>query len=132
MGGSIMIIQSIEKLKEYVQNFKNTQGYCVDLENGIKIFENEVDICTFPLEIVFLAGNVSVTIRYLNGKWYADETEIDFSKIEKTDINEFYLKKNLKYKKAEFIQIWEDVEDKFCENMKAAKLKKVVFAGFKE
>ena len=27
-------------------------------------------------------------------------------------------------------QIWEEVEDKECENMKVKKLKKVVFAGF--
>ncbi len=28
------------------------------------------------------------------------------------------------------VQIWENIEDKFCENMKVKKLSKVIFTGF--
>ncbi len=66
----------------------------------------------------------SITVRYINGSWYLDETSTAEATGE--DIQSY----QSHYGVVNMAQIWEAVEDEDNHDFKALKLSKVVFAGF--
>jgi CRISPR type III-associated protein (TIGR04423 family) len=131
MGGNKMILNDINEVKNYVEKFHNASGYCKDLSNkNFIVFENEkVKISEFPYEIVFKNNDKSVIIRYINNRWYVDETDLKNLDIKENDILEF-LSVNEVDKNIVLVQIWEEYE--LYEGLRTKRIKKVIFYGFKE
>ena len=82
----------------------------------------------FIYEAHFCNDKESVSIKQINNSWLVSKTDI--SNISSSDMQEFITDIEKFNYKAKMAQIWEEVEDELCENMKVKKLKKVVFAGF--
>ena len=121
---------------DYINELQGYQGYVqfshrkIDKSKDIFLDNNPQieDEDGFIYEAHFCNGKESIAIRQINNSWLISKTDI--SNIDKNDMQEFITdieKFNYKVKMA---QIWEEVEDELCENMKVKKLKKVVFAGF--
>ena len=119
---------------EYINNLDNYQGYIqfsnrkIDTEKDIFIKNSPkiVDEDGFIYEAYFCNTIKSIAIKAINGYWLVSETDIP-KDIDKNDISEYIAIDN---HKVQMIQIWENIEDKFCENMKVKKLSKVIFTGF--
>jgi len=124
------------ELKEYLEKLQGYNGYIqysnrpinkdrdIFLNQNLKIEDKQ----GFIYEAHFCNGKESISIKQINQHWLVNKTDvsnIDESDIQsyKSDIQEW----NYNIKMA---QIWEDVEDSLCENMRVKKLKKVVFMGF--
>lgn len=81
----------------------------------------------------------SVSICQINDGWFVDETvlgDINLDPEKNPDVHEFYSKfkpdfsakfKDIKIKMA---QIWEEENDRLCENLPVLRLQKTVFTGF--
>ena len=125
-----------EELKEYIENLKGYQGYIqysnrsIDKNNDVFIQDNPKveEKGGFIYEANFCNGSKSIHIKQINDSWYVDETDIQT--IPSNDIQEF-ITQIQGVPKVKMAQIWEEVEDSLCEDMKVKKLKKIVFAGFK-
>jgi CRISPR type III-associated protein (TIGR04423 family) len=131
-----MRLDTKQQIIEYINNLQNYQGYVQFSDEKIRecdIFKKFQDIKLTPTdgfiyEAHFCNDKESVSIKQINNSWLVSKTDI--SNISSSDMQEFITdieKFNYKVKMA---QIWEEVEDELCENMKVKKLKKVVFAGF--
>jgi len=121
---------------DYINELQGYQGYVQfshrPIEKSKDIFlDNNPQIKDekgFIYEAHFCNGKENISIRQINNSWLVSKTDI--SNISSSDIQEFITDiKEFNYK-AKMAQIWEEVEDELCENMKVKKLKKVVFAGF--
>ncbi len=114
---------------EYINSLKGYQGYIQMSDKQITdIWDDFGDISFEPVsgfvyEAHFFNGIDSTAIRQINDCWFIDETK----DVPLTDTQIYHAIGDRKVKMA---QIWEPKEDEFCEDMKALKLKKVVFAGF--
>jgi len=126
------------KVIEYINNLQNYQGYVqfshrpidkqkdIFLNSNIKVEDKD----GFIYEAHFCNGSNSIQIRQINDSWMVSQTDI--SNIPQNDIQTYISDiENFNYK-IKMAQIWEEVEDRYCENMKVKKLKKVVFAGFEK
>jgi len=124
------------EVREFINKLESYYGYIQFLHRPIDkskdIFldkEPKVeDEDGFVYEAHFCNGNKSISIKQVNDKWLVSETDI--SKIAKDDIQTYKSDIEGWNYNIKMAQIWEDVEDSLCENMKVKKLKKVVFAGF--
>lgn len=128
-----------EEVITYINALQGYQGYVqfshrpIDKTKDIFYDGKKVEIHNedgFIYEAHFCNDIKSISIKQLNDSWMIAETDIQNIKTEDTqvyltDIKEF----NYGIKMA---QVWKDVKDKLCENIKVNKLQKVVFAGFKK
>jgi CRISPR type III-associated protein (TIGR04423 family) len=131
-----MRLDTKQQVVEYINDLQNYQGYVqfshrpidkskdIFLDNNPKIEDEE----GFIYEAHFCNGKESIVIKQINDGWFISKTNI--SNIDKNDIQEFITDVSEFNYKVKMAQIWEEVEDELCENMKIKKLKKVVFAGF--
>ena len=132
-----MKITDKTKVIEYINSLKNHQGYVqfshrpidkqkdIFLDSDIKIKDED----GFIYEAHFCNETQSIQIRQLNDGWIVAKTDI--SNIPQSDIQNYISDiQDFNYK-IKMAQIWEEEIDPLCENMKVKKLKKVVFAGFK-
>ena len=131
-----MRLDTKQQVIEYINDLQNYQGYVqfshrpiektkdIFLDNNPQIEDKE----GFVYEAHFCNDKESIAIRQINDGWFISKTDI--SNIDKNDIQEFITDISDFNYKVKMAQIWEEVEDKLCENMKVKKLKKVVFAGF--
>ena len=131
-----MRLDTKQKVIEYINDLQNYQGYVQFSDTKIRecdIFKEFQDIKLtstdgFIYEAHFCNDKESIAIRQINDGWFISKTDI--SNIDKNDIQEFITDISDFNYKIKMAQIWEEVEDELCENMKVKKLKKVVFVGF--
>ena len=132
-----MRLDTKQEVINYINGLQNYQGYVQfsdrPIDNEKDIFNDKTiqveDENGFIYEAHFYSkvDNKSISIRQINESWLVSTTDI--SDIEDTqeyltDISNF----NYKVK---MVQIWEVEDDPLCENIPVKKLKKVVFAGFR-
>jgi CRISPR type III-associated protein (TIGR04423 family) len=116
---------------EYINSLMGYQGYIqMSGKPIIDIWKTFSDISFAPTsgfvyEAYFYNGTDSIAIKQINDSWLVDKT----NKVPLNDTRIYFAKDNLEVKMA---QIWHEVDDELCENMKVLKLKKIVFAGFVE
>jgi len=121
-----------EEIENYINSLKSYEGYVQFSDRAIEdIWRDKSDISIdakdgFVYEAHFCNGVESIGIKQINGSWFVSVTDI--SNIQEEDIETYYaLEQNVK-----MAQIWEAVEDEYCEGMRVKKIQKVVFAGFKK
>jgi len=125
---------------KYINNLQGYQGY---IQYSNRPIDKKEDIFLQDTAKVNLKGgfiyeahfyndtdNKSISVKQINSSWLVSETVI--SNIDKNDIQTYKSDIQDWNYNIKMAQIWEEVEDKECENMKVKKLKKVVFAGFKK
>jgi len=125
-----------EEIIKYINALQGYQGYVQFSDKKIRkcdIFEDFQDINLtltggFIYEAHFCNGSESVSIKQINDKWLVSKTDI--SNIDENDIKSYKSDIEDWNYNIKMAQIWEEVKDKECENMKVKKLKKVVFTGF--
>ena len=122
---------------DYVNSLGGYEGYVqfshrpIDKEKDIFYDGKKVEISNeagFVYEAHFCNGTESIAIRQINNSWPVSVTDI--SGIEESDTQEYLTDIKAFDRKVKMVQIWEEVEDEFCEGMKVNKLQKVVFGGF--
>jgi CRISPR type III-associated protein (TIGR04423 family) len=118
------------EILEYINSLRGYEGYVQFSDRPIEdIWTQKSDISIdakggFVYEAHFSNGVESISIKQVNATWLVCVTEIADIKEEDTEI--FHaLEKNVK-----IAQVWDEVIDSLCGDMKVKKLKKVVFAGF--
>ncbi|MBL0721300.1 MAG: TIGR04423 family type III CRISPR-associated protein [Sulfurovum sp.] len=123
----------------YINELENYQGFVqfshrpIDKEKDIFYGEKSVKVENekgFIYEAYFYneEKKKSIAIKQINSSWLVSETDI--LNIDDTDTEKYTSDiKDFKYK-IKMAQIWEEQEDKLCENMKVTKLKKIEFVGF--
>jgi CRISPR type III-associated protein (TIGR04423 family) len=118
------------EILEYINSLRGYEGYVQFSNRPIEdIWTQKSDIGVdakdgFVYEAHFSNGVESISIKQLNATWLISKTDISNIKEEDTEI--FYaLEQNVK-----MAQIWEEVTDPLCEDMKVKKLQKVVLVGF--
>jgi len=118
------------EILKYINSLRGYEGYVQFSNRPIEdIWTQKSDISVdakdgFVYEAHFSNGVESISIKQVNATWLVCVTEIANIKEEDTEI--FHaLEKNVK-----MAQIWEEVADPLCEDMKVKKLQKVLFAGF--
>ncbi len=128
------------EILEFINNLKGYQGYIQMSDKPITdIWQNFSDISFTPTngfvyEAHFCNYTESIAIKQINDTWLVSKTDIsqqlEAKKQDKEypDIQTYH---TIHGHKVNMGQIWEEVDDEFCENMKVLKLQKVVFAGFK-
>lgn len=87
----------------------------------------------FVYEAHFCNGVESIAIKQINDTWLVSQTDISQQLKAKKQDKEYpdvQTYHTIHGHKVNMAQIWEEVDDEFCENMKVLKLQKVVFAGF--
>jgi CRISPR type III-associated protein (TIGR04423 family) len=120
-------------INNYINTLKGYQGYIQMSDESISdIWQSFSDISFAPLngfvyEAHFCNGTESIAIKQINGDWLVSKTSLGEVKNKEKDIQTYHAINGLRVKMA---QIWEEVDDEFCENMPVLKLKKVVFVGF--
>ena len=142
--------KSRDEILKYVnENLRDYEGYIQLMGKKIDkehlLLEGERDPSLGENELIYEAHffskseNKSVSIRQVNDGWFVDETvlgDINLDPEKNPDVHEFYSKfkpdfsakfKDIKIKMA---QIWEEENDKLCENLPVLRLQKTVFAGF--
>lgn len=124
-------------LIDNLNNLKGYEGYVQFSNRKIEkqdVFKDrDIDIVTpkeqdaFLYEAHFFSKTEakSISVHYINGRWYYDETEIPK---EEEDIQCYQSNHGI----VKIAQIWEAKEDENCNNFEVKKLVKVVFAGFKK
>ena len=125
---------------KYINNLQGYQGY---IQYSNRPIDKKEDIFLQDTAKVNLKGgfiyeahfyndtdNKSISVKQINSSWLVSETVI--SNIDKNDIQTYKSDIQDWNYNIKMAQIWEEVEDKECENMKVKKLKKVVFAGFEK
>ena len=125
------MIKNKEEIIEYINSLNNYQGYVQFSDTKIRecdIFKDFQKINLTPTdgfvyEAHFYNGSDSISIRQINGKFYINEEK----NVPLTDIRTYEGINNHKIRMA---QIWEEIPDVLCDNMKVKKIKKVVFTGF--
>ena len=123
--------KSESEIVEYVNTLDTYQGYIQMSDKPIEDIFKDFGKIEFKPTSGFIyeahfyskSENKSISIKQINESWYVDESE----NVPLTDTQTYIAIDNLKVKMA---QIWEEKEDKLCEDMKVKKLKKVVFVGF--
>ena len=126
-------------IKDINNKLQNYQGYVqfshrpIDKEKDIfngKAIKIE-DENGFIYEAYFYNNKESISIKQINDSWLVSTTILP-TDLTQDDIKEYLTDiKDFNYI-VKMAQIWEAENDLLCENMKVRKLKKVVFAGFKE
>lgn len=135
------LLQSLNSLKGY-------QGYVQfshrPIDNGDIFLDTEIDIKmpeqtdAFLYEAHFYSKDEkrSISIRYINGAYYKDETDLCNKELkvtkEKYLPNMTHMQTKLDNHYVAMAQIWQKEDDEYCCGFKTQKLKKVVFAGFKK
>lgn len=125
------------ELKEYLEKLQGYNGYIQYSNRPINkdrdIFLNQnlkvEDEDGFIYEAHFCNGKESISIKQINHHWLVNKTDV--SNIDENDIQSYKSDIQDWNYNIKMAQIWEDVEDSLCENMRVKKLKKVVFMGFK-
>lgn len=127
-----------EEVITYINALQGYQGYVqfshrpIDKTKDIFYDGKKVEIQNedgFIYEAHFCNDIKSISIKQLNDSWMVSETDITNIKEEDTQI---YLTDVENLPSVKMVQIWEEKEDEFCEDMKVKKLQKVVFKGFKK
>jgi len=124
------------ELKEYLEKLQGYNGYIQYSNRPINkdrdIFLNQnlkvEDEDGFIYEAHFCNGKESISIKQINQHWLVNKTDV--SNIDKNDIQSYKSDIQDWNYNIKMAQIWEDIEDSLCENMRVKKLKKVVFMGF--
>ena len=118
------------EILKYINSLRGYEGYVQFSDRPIEdIWTQKSDISVdakggFVYEAHFSNGIESISIKQVNASWLVCVTNI--SNIQEEDTEIFHgLEKNVK-----MAQIWEEVPDPLCEDMKVKKLQKVLFAGF--
>ena len=125
--------KSKNEIIDYINGLKGYEGY---VQFSHRPIENEKDIFIghdphiveekgFVYEAHFCNGIESITIRQIDADWWVTHTHI-----EGLPTQEYDTKGTLP--KIKMAQIWQEESDPLCEGMKAPKLLRVVFAGFKQ
>ncbi len=122
-----------QEVIKYIDSLKNYCGYVQFSDEKLRecdIFKEYQEIKLSPTdgfiyEAHFFNGVDSISIRQINGSWLVSENK----NIPLTDTQD-YISNIENFPKIKMAQIWEEVDDEFCENMKVKKLLKVLFAGF--
>ena len=134
-----------EQLKDFYENLNSEfEGYIQMSDKKLnKIFSSKQTLPTwedlhknknFILEACLFDGDRSITIRQINDKFAVIDKKLsDFSEENKKE-EEFLAKSNEENVnfKAKITQIWEEKEDKNCENIKVLKPTLLLFSGFTE
>jgi CRISPR type III-associated protein (TIGR04423 family) len=121
-----------EEVIEYIESLKEYEGYVQFSDIPIRecdVFKGFQDISLqmtkgFVSEAFFFNGTDSVAIRQINKEWHIDENK----NIPLGDTESFVTP----YGRITMAQVWEEIPDPLCEEMKVKKLKKVLFAGFEK
>lgn len=80
---------------------------------------------------LFSKDNTSISIKYVDGKYYAFTTQVtDEELASTTDIRE-YMPNRMDCKGLRFLQRWNIKKDDFCEGMSVLVPGDIVFVGFK-
>lgn len=134
-----------EQLKDFYENLNiEFEGYIQMSDEKLdKIFSSKQTLPSwedlhenknFILEACLFDGDRSITIRQINDKFAVIDKKLsDFSEENKKE-EEFLAKSNEENVnfKAKITQIWEEKEDKNCENIKVLKPTLLLFSGFTE
>lgn len=124
----INYINSLDGYKGYVQFAHRPIDKDKDLfYDGKKVKVD--DESGFIYEAHFCNGTNSIQIRQINNEWKISQTDISNVQHEDTQV---YISDITGCSNIRMAQIWEEKEDKYCENMKVKKLSKVVFAEFEK
>ena len=75
-------------------------------------------------------NQVSIMIKYVDGKYVVRRTAVTDECIKNTTPKEFLPHRIEGVKKLAFLQCWDEVEDPLCENMVTLQPGKLVFVGF--
>lgn len=126
-----------QKILEYINSLRGYEGYVQFSHRPISkdqdiFFDGKnikvEDESGFIYEAHFCNNKESIQIRQINDSWLV--SKIDILNVSGED-TQTYISDIEKFPyKVKMAQIWKDETDELCENMKAKKLKKVVFAGF--
>ena len=134
-----MRLDTKQEVINYINELKDYQGYVQfshrpidkekDIFNGKSIkIEDENG---FIYEAYFCNDKESISIKQINDSWLVSTTILP-TDLTQDDIKEYLTDiKDFNYI-VKMAQIWEAENDLLCENMRVKKLRKVVFAGFKE
>lgn len=122
------VIEQLNALKGYegyVQFSHRRIGEKDVFENGhVHIGPPEKNAILYEAHFFSPSEENSITVRYINGSWYLDETST--ARATGEDIQSY----QSHYGVVQMAQIWEAVADKECHDFETLKLSKVVFAGF--
>ena len=125
-----------KEIVEYINNLQNYRGYVqfshrpIDKKKDIfvdsdpKIEDEE----GFVYEAHFCNDKESIAIKQINNSWMVSKTDI--ANIDIKDTQNYITDVSGFDYKVKMAQIWDEVEDELCENMKVKRVSKVVFAGF--
>jgi CRISPR type III-associated protein (TIGR04423 family) len=141
--GWAMRYESLASLNTYLKEVKSVEGYVQPIDGKIGFYSGG-EVEREPYELAFWDGSKSVTIRFLNGAWYLDESDFEGSigMLQKGEIPKentlFYVEGEdelsyvsvLEKKRAKFRRVWQMERDELCEGLGVPRLKKVVFVGF--
>jgi len=118
------------EILEYINSLRGYEGYVQFSDRPIEDIwtqKSDIDVDAkkgFVYEAHFSNGVESISIRQLNDTWFISKTDISNIKEEDTEV--FHaLEQNVK-----MTQVWEEIVDPLCEDMKVKKLQKVLFVGF--
>lgn len=132
-----------EQLKDFYEGLSNLfEGYIQMSDEKLdKIFSSKQTLPTwenlhenknFILEACLFDGDRSITIRQINDKFaIIDKKLSDFSDENKKE--EIFIAKSTEKDvnlKAKITQIWQEKEDKNCENLQVLKPTLLLFSGF--
>ena len=124
------LISTLNELKGYTGyvQFSNRRIEEKDVFRGrdVNIDLPEKDTLLYEAHFFSKDEKKSISVRYINGRWYLDETST--AKATGEDIQSYQSHHGV----VRMAQIWEPLEDENCNGFKAMKLTKVVFAGFKK
>lgn len=77
---------------------------------------------------------LSYSIKYIDGEYLIMEHQVaplDFNNKD-IEIKDFYAHRMKDYKRLQFLQYWQEVEDDLCEGMKVLQPVELVFVGFND
>ncbi len=125
------------KIIDYINSLDGYEGYVqfshrpIDKEKDIFYGGKKVEVSDeagFVYAAHFCNGTESISIRQINDSWPVSVTDI--SGADESNTQEYLTDIEAFGRKVKMVQIWEEIEDEFCEGMKVNKLQKVVFGGF--
>lgn len=113
----------------------NTQGYIWMSDEAkpsmeLKDFELDENKNPFVIESQLFDGEVSTSIRFIDGHYVVKEYKLSAMENEYTEHT--YLSHRMDGKKLLFRKYWKPVPDEFCCNMPVLKPAEILFVGFKD
>ena len=133
-------MKTFDELKDFYKSLSNKYEGYIQMSDEIlnKIFSvkqilpswEDLHKNNFIIEALLFDGERSINIRQINDKYTIIDQNISSYK---NISEEFFIAKSLEDNinlKAKIIQVWEDIEDENCLNIKVLKPTLQLFAGF--